>query len=158
MSESRYDPRYDPRAPDEERPKPFAELPPTPPDVVPQGEVYDWYLRGCDLLDNGDTNAAVQLLSHCAQAEPESRAIREALARAQFNAGMYVESRENYECELADLGGLPSGLNPEDRIVLFPAHPSACATDWSVELWTDDLGRISAVNLLASEAAVEASE
>jgi hypothetical protein len=68
------------------------------------------------------------------------------------------ESRENYECELADLGGLPSGLNPEDRIVLFPAHPSACATDWSVELWTDDLGRISAVNLLASEAAVEASE
>jgi tetratricopeptide (TPR) repeat protein len=97
VSESRYDPRYDPRAPDEEPPRPFAELPPPPPDVVPQGEVYDWYIRGCDLLDNGDTSAAVQLLSHCAQAEPESRAVREALARAQFNAGMYQESRANYE-------------------------------------------------------------
>ena len=74
MSESRYDPRYDPRAPEEERPRPFSDLPPPPPDVVPAGEVYDWYVRGVDLLDNGDTNAAVQLLSHCAQAEPESRA------------------------------------------------------------------------------------
>ena len=51
MSESRYDPRYDPRAPEEERPRPFSELPPPPPDVVPSGEVYDWYIRGCDLLD-----------------------------------------------------------------------------------------------------------
>ena len=79
MSESRYDPRYDPRAPDEERPRPFSDLPPPPPDVVPSGEVYDWFIRGCDLLDSGDTNAAVQLLDHCAKAEPESRQVREAL-------------------------------------------------------------------------------
>lgn len=97
MSESRYDPRYDPRAPEEERPRPFADLPPPPPDVVPQGEMYDWYARGVELLESGDSTAAVQLLQHCAQAEPESRQVREALARAQFNLGMYDESRANYE-------------------------------------------------------------
>jgi tetratricopeptide (TPR) repeat protein len=96
VSESRYDPRYDPRAPDEERPRPFADHPPPPPDVTPSGEMYDWYIRGVDLLENGDTNAAVQLLKHCAQAEPDSRMVREALARAQFDAGMYAEARENF--------------------------------------------------------------
>ena len=96
MSESRYDPRYDPRAPEEERPRPFSDLPPPPPDVVPAGEVYDWFVRGVDLLDNGDTNAAVQLLTHCATSEPESRMVREALARAQFDAGMYAEARTNF--------------------------------------------------------------
>lgn len=101
MSESRYDPRYDPRAPEEERPRPFSDLPPPPPDVTPQGEVYDWYVRGLDLLDNGDTNAAVQLLIHCAQAEPESRMVREALARAQFDAGLYAEARVNFEWIIA---------------------------------------------------------
>ena len=111
MSESRYDPRYDPRAPEEERPRPFSDLPPPPPDVVPGGEVYDWYVRGVDLLDNGDTNAAVQLLSHCAQAEPESRAIREALARAQFDIGMYDEARENFEWIIS--------VNPADDYAQF---------------------------------------
>jgi len=97
VSESRYDPRYDPRAPEQERPRPFSDLPPPPPDVTPQGEVYDWFVRGVDLLENGDTNAAVQLLSHCAQAEPESRQVREALARAQFDAGLYEQARVNFE-------------------------------------------------------------
>jgi tetratricopeptide (TPR) repeat protein len=111
MSESRYDPRYDPRAPEEERPRPFSDLPPPPPDVVPAGEVYDWFVRGVDLLDNGDTNAAVQLLSHCAQAEPESRAVREALARAQFDVGMYDEARENFEWIIS--------VNPADDYAQF---------------------------------------
>ncbi len=97
MSESRYDPRYDPRAPEEEPKKPYSDLPPPPPDVVPSGETYDWYLRGLDLLDSGDVHAAVQLLAHCATAEPDSRAVREALARAQFDIGMYAEARENFE-------------------------------------------------------------
>jgi tetratricopeptide (TPR) repeat protein len=78
---------------------------------VPSGEVYDWYIRGCDLLDSGDTNAAVQLLSHCAQAEPESRAVREALARAQFDVGMYDEARENFEWIIA--------INPADDYAQF---------------------------------------
>jgi Flp pilus assembly protein TadD len=73
--------------------------------------VYDWYIRGCDLLDNGDTNAAVQLLSHCAQAEPESRAVREALARAQFDIGMYDEARTNFEWIIS--------INPADDYAQF---------------------------------------
>lgn len=111
MSESRYDPRYDPRAPEEERPRPFSDLPPPPPDVVPQGEVYDWFIRGVDLLGNGDTNAAVQLLSHCAQAEPESRQVREALARAQFDAGRYDEALVNFEWII--------GIDPADDYAQF---------------------------------------
>ena len=92
----RYDPRYDPRAPDEEKPRPFADLPPPPPDVAPRGDAYDWYQRGLELLENGDAAAAVQVLGHAAASEPESRMAREALARAQFDMGMYEEARENF--------------------------------------------------------------
>ena len=83
--DARYDPRYDPRAAEEEKPRPFSDLPPPPEDVTPGGELYDWYLRGLDLLQNGDANAAVQLLTHTSGQEPESRMVREALARAQFD-------------------------------------------------------------------------
>ncbi len=65
------------------------------------------------------------------------------------------ETRASYECELVDEGGLPSGLDPEDQIVLFPAEPADCAADWSVELWIDDTGGIAAVNLLVSRDLVE---
>lgn len=95
--DARYDPRYDPRAPEEEKPRPFSDLPPPPEDVTPGGELYDWYLRGLDLLQNGDANAAVQLLTHTSGQEPESRMVREALARAQFDVGMYDEARVNFE-------------------------------------------------------------
>jgi len=78
---------------------------------VPSGEVYDWFIRGCDLLDSGDTNAAVQLLDHCAKAEPESRQVREALARAQFDVGMYDEARTNFEWILS--------INPADDYAQF---------------------------------------
>ena len=111
MEGSRYDPRYDPRAPDEEPVRPFAELPPPPPDVTPQGEVYDWYARGVELLENGDANASVQLLTHVAAAEPESRMVREALARAQFDAGMYEEALVNFEWIVA--------VNPADDYSQF---------------------------------------
>jgi tetratricopeptide (TPR) repeat protein len=111
VSESRYDPRYDPRAPDDEPPKPFSDLPPPPEDITPGGEVYDWYVRGLDLLDSGDTNAAVQLLTHCAQSEPESRMVREALARAQFDVGMYDEARTNFEWIIS--------INPADDYAQF---------------------------------------
>lgn len=92
-----YDPRYDPRAPEAEKPRPFSDLPPPPPDVTPSGEMYDWYIRGLDLLQSGDANAAVQLLAHTANAEPESRMVREALARAQFDVGFYEEAQTNFE-------------------------------------------------------------
>ena len=111
MESSRYDPRYDPRAPDEQPVRPFSELPPPPPDVTPQGEVYDWYARGVELLENGDANASVQLLTHVAGAEPESRMVREALARAQFDAGMYEEALANFEWIVA--------VNPADDYSQF---------------------------------------
>jgi len=111
VESSRYDPRYDPRAPDEQPVRPFSELPPPPPDVTPQGEVYDWYARGVELLENGDANASVQLLTHVAGAEPESRMVREALARAQFDAGMYEEALANFEWIVA--------VNPADDYSQF---------------------------------------
>ncbi len=111
MADSRYDPRYDPRAPDEEKPRPFSDLPPPPADQVPQGDAYDWYLRGLELLDNGDAAAAVQVLAHTVTAEPESRMAREALARAQFDMGMYPEARENFEWIIS--------INPADDYAQF---------------------------------------
>ena len=62
----------------------------------PHGEVYDWYRRGLRLLDGGDAAAAAQVLSHAADAEPASRSIREALARAHFDAGHYVQARDGF--------------------------------------------------------------
>src|SRR5262245_30824067 len=62
----------------------------------PDGAVYDWYHRGMRLLDGGDAAAAAQVLSHAAQAEPGSRSIREALARALFDAGQYSQARDGF--------------------------------------------------------------
>jgi len=111
VADSRYDPRYDPRAPDEEKPRPFSDLPPPPADHVPQGDAYDWYLRGLELLENGDASAAVQVLAHTVTAEPESRMAREALARAQFDMGMYEEARENFSWIIS--------INPADDYAQF---------------------------------------
>ncbi len=61
--------------------------------VSPSGEVYDWYQRGLGLLDAGDAAAAAQLLTHAADAEPAARSVREALARALYDAGRYDEAR-----------------------------------------------------------------
>ena len=62
--------------------------------VPPSGEVYDWYQRGLGLLGTGDAAAAAQLLGYAADAEPSSRSVREALARALYDAGRYAEARE----------------------------------------------------------------
>jgi Flp pilus assembly protein TadD len=67
-----------------------------PADILPGGEVYDWYTRGVALLDGGNANAAAQLLEHAAAAEPSSRSVREALARAQFDTGRYADARESF--------------------------------------------------------------
>ena len=84
---------------DEEHPvrPPFADLPPPPPDVQPSGEVYDWYTRGVTLLENGDLHAAVELLRRASAAVPDSRSVLEALARAQFDAGLYAEAKVSFE-------------------------------------------------------------
>jgi Flp pilus assembly protein TadD len=62
----------------------------------PAGEVYDWYRRGLELLANGNPQAAAQVLAHAHEEEPTSKSIREALARAQFNARRYSESARNF--------------------------------------------------------------
>lgn len=59
----------------------------------PIGEVYEWYQRGVRLLADGHAAAAAQPLARAAEAEPSSRSIREALARAWYDAGRYAQAR-----------------------------------------------------------------
>jgi tetratricopeptide (TPR) repeat protein len=101
-------------------PAPFADAPPPPPDVLPKGEVYDWYTRGLDLLDGGNAAAAVTLLTHATQAEPRSRSVREALARAQFDAGLYADAVESF--------GWIISVNPADDYAQFGLGLAAAKT------------------------------
>lgn len=59
---------------------------------APQGDIYEWYRRGLGLLESGHPAAAAQLLSRAAGVAPESRSVREALARALFDAGRHREA------------------------------------------------------------------
>jgi len=59
-------------------------------------DTYDLYRRGLDLLGRGSAAAAAQLLERAAAAEPESRSVLEALARAQFDAGHYAAAAGNF--------------------------------------------------------------
>jgi Flp pilus assembly protein TadD len=54
------------------------------------------YKRGLDLLGRGSPAAAAQLLERAAAAEPRSRSVLEALARAQFDAGQYTAAAGNF--------------------------------------------------------------
>jgi tetratricopeptide (TPR) repeat protein len=101
-------------------PAPFADAPPPPPDVLPKGEVYDWYTRGLDLLDGGNPAAAVTLLTHATAAEPQSRSVREALARAQFDAGLYADAVESF--------GWIISVNPADDYAQFGLGLAAAKT------------------------------
>jgi Flp pilus assembly protein TadD len=62
----------------------------------PDGGVYEWYTRGLKLLKAGSASAAAQLLGRAADAEPSSRSIREALARAQYGARRFEEAAGNF--------------------------------------------------------------
>jgi Flp pilus assembly protein TadD len=59
-------------------------------------DVHAWYRRGMDLLSRGSPAAAAQVLLRASMAEPGSRSVREALARAQFDAGRYAEAADNF--------------------------------------------------------------
>ena len=63
---------------------------------APDGDAQTWYRRGLDLLGNGSPAAAAQLLERAAGAEPQSRMVREALARAQFDAGWYAAAAASF--------------------------------------------------------------
>jgi len=62
----------------------------------PGGDSYTWYRPGLDLLSRGSPAAAAELLERAAAAEPGARSIREALARAQFDAGRYAQAADNF--------------------------------------------------------------
>jgi len=62
----------------------------------PGGDSYAWYRRGLDLLSRGSPAAAAELLERAAEAEPGARSIREALARAQFDAGRYAQAADSF--------------------------------------------------------------
>ncbi len=59
-------------------------------------DTYDLYRRGLELLSRGSAAAAAQLLERAAAAEPHSRSVLEALARAQFDAGRYAAAARNF--------------------------------------------------------------
>jgi Flp pilus assembly protein TadD len=65
--------------------------------AVPEGDVYDWYIRGRELLDKGNAAAAAQLLTYAVAQEPTMRSLRETLARAQFNSGRFSDAEANFE-------------------------------------------------------------
>jgi tetratricopeptide (TPR) repeat protein len=59
-------------------------------------DVYQLYRRGVELLERGSAAAAAQLLERAAAAEPQSKSVLEALARAQFDAGWYQAAAGNF--------------------------------------------------------------
>jgi Flp pilus assembly protein TadD len=64
---------------------------------LPSGEVYDWYQRGVQLLDEGDPAGASQVLSRAAARVPHSRSVLEALARAQFDSEQYDQAVVSFQ-------------------------------------------------------------
>jgi Flp pilus assembly protein TadD len=78
---------------------------------TPDGSVYDWYHRGLQLLAERNPEAAATLLARAAEAEPESRSILEALARAQHDAGRYADAITTFTRLTA--------LNPTDDYAHF---------------------------------------
>jgi Flp pilus assembly protein TadD len=62
----------------------------------PGDDTYALYQRGLELLGRGSPAAAAQLLERAAAAEPESRSVLEALARAQFDTGKYRAAAGNF--------------------------------------------------------------
>jgi Flp pilus assembly protein TadD len=63
---------------------------------VTGADTHQLYKRGLDLLGRGSPAAAAQLLERAAAAEPRSRSVLEALARAQFDAGHYAAAAGNF--------------------------------------------------------------
>ncbi|HEY9240832.1 MAG TPA: tetratricopeptide repeat protein [Streptosporangiaceae bacterium] len=73
------------------------ENPPSPGDnPAPHGDAYTWYQRGLELLGRGSAAAAAQLLERAAEAEPTSRSVLEALARAQFDTRRYADAAQTF--------------------------------------------------------------
>ena len=63
----------------------------------PGGDPYDWYQRAMSLLDAGSPEAALQLIERLLAIEPGSSSVREAHARALFDARRYEEAARAFE-------------------------------------------------------------
>jgi tetratricopeptide (TPR) repeat protein len=77
----------------------------------PDGGVYEWYQRGLQLLADGNPDAAATLLERAITAEPGSRSVLEALARAQYDAGRYRAAIDSFSRLI--------GVNPTDDYAQF---------------------------------------
>ena len=77
----------------------------------PDGDVYEWFQRGLELLGAGNPAAAATLLARASEAEPQSRSILEALARALYDAGRYSDAVVSFTALI--------GLNPTDDYAQF---------------------------------------
>ncbi len=84
---------------------------------APEGDVYEWYQRGLQLLGSGDPAAAATLLVRAVEAEPDSRSLLEALARAQYDAHRYREAIDSFTRLIA--------VNPADDYAHFGLGLSA---------------------------------
>jgi Flp pilus assembly protein TadD len=58
--------------------------------------VYDLFMRGRELLEAGDFQAAAIPLEKARSYEPDKTSIREALGRAYFRAGNYTAARDEF--------------------------------------------------------------
>ncbi len=85
-----------PENPREEPADPKSERPPEQAEPAGTADTHQLYQRGLDLLGRGSPAAAAQLLQRAAAAEPRSRSILEALARAQFDTGQYAAAAGNF--------------------------------------------------------------
>jgi tetratricopeptide (TPR) repeat protein len=83
----------------------------------PDGGVYEWFQRGLELLRAGNPAAAATLLARASDAEPQSRSILEALARALYDAGRYNDAVVAFTAL--------TGLNPTDDYAQFGLGLSA---------------------------------
>jgi Flp pilus assembly protein TadD len=60
------------------------------------GDAYDWYRRGTELLGQGHPAAAAELLAWAVEYEPTAHSVREAYARALFDAARHDEAAREF--------------------------------------------------------------
>ena len=68
---------------------------------VTEGQAYDEFQRGMQLLEAGNSHAAVPPLERARDLEPGKGSVREALARAYFNSQQFDAARDEFAEALA---------------------------------------------------------
>lgn len=71
----------------------WPEIEPTEIDGAPSGTPYDWYVRGSEFLENGNSGAATILFTRLAQID-RSPTVLEGLGRALFATNQYADAVE----------------------------------------------------------------